>query len=193
MSGPPGSASHDDGADPQSGGSPIRQMSLWPPPRSTRHSAKRRRSLIVGVLAVLLLGTGLGTAAVWALQRGDAATADGSSVPESYAGTWRGEMSQVDEQGEHVVDWGAEVKLEQGEERGVSEWYTLDCRGSLDLTERTGDRLSFDYVETYDPGENCVDESELVLESGGSAGTLKARWTAVSHDGTPMTSTGTLR
>nr|WP_155998588.1 hypothetical protein [Streptomonospora sp. PA3] len=167
-------------------------MSLWPPPRSTRHSAKRRRSMIAGIATVFVLGSGLGTAAVWVLQGGGSA-AGGSTVPESYAGTWRGEMSQVNEEGEHVVDWGAEVKLEEGAERGVSEWYTLDCRGSLTLTERTGDRLSFDYVETYDPQERCVDESQLVLVGGDSAGTLQARWSAVSHNGVPMTSTGTLR
>lgn len=173
--------------------SPVRQMSLWPPPRSTRHTAKRRKSLIAGIAAVAVLGIGAGTAAVWVLQRDGAATAGGAAVPESYAGTWRGEMSQVDENGRHIVDWGAEVKLEQGEERGVSEWYTLDCRGSLTLTKRDGQRLTFDYVETYDPDETCVDESELVLDAGTSAGTLEAQWRAVSHDGVPMTSNGTLR
>ncbi|QBI52586.1 hypothetical protein [Streptomonospora litoralis] len=196
MSDVPGAAAPSDGEQDgagSGGGSPIRQMSLWPPPRSNRHSAKRRKSLVAGIVAVVVLGAGIGTAAVWVLQRDQAATADGPAVPESYAGTWRGEMSQFNEEGEHIVDWGAEVKLEQGEERGVSEWYTLDCRGSLDLTERRGDRLTFDYVETYDPDERCVDESELVLDSGDSAGTLHARWSAVSHEGVPMTSTGTLR
>lgn len=190
MSGLPGAA--EGGADAK-GGSPVRHISLWPPPRSTRHSAKRRRNLILGLAAVLVLGSGVGSSAVWVMQRGAASTADGSAVPESYAGTWRGEMSQVNEAGQHVADWGAEVKLERGEERGVAEWYTFDCRGSLDLTERTDGRLAFHYVETYDPEERCVDESDLVLERGGSAGTLEARWTAVSHNGVPMTSTGTLR
>ncbi|KII00592.1 hypothetical protein LP52_00310 [Streptomonospora alba] len=189
MSGLSGAAAKGD-ADSR-GGSPVRHISLWPPPRSTRHSAKRRRNLILGLAAVLVLGSGMGSAAVWVMQRGG--TADTSAVPESYAGTWRGEMSQVNEDGQHVADWGAEVKLERGEERGVAEWYTFDCRGSLTLTERTGDRLAFDYVETYDPETRCVDESDLVLKRGGSAGTLEARWTAVSHNGVPMTSTGTLR
>ncbi|MFD0775094.1 hypothetical protein ACFQZ2_14260 [Streptomonospora algeriensis] len=192
MSGLSGATAPQGGAE-SNGGSPIRHISLWPPPRSTRHSAKRRRNLVLGLAAVLVLGSGAGSAAVWVMQREEASAAGGAAVPESYAGTWRGEMSQVNEGGQHVADWGAEVKLERGEERGVSEWYTFDCRGSLNLTERTGDRLAFDYVETYDPEERCVDESDLVLERGDSAGTLEARWTAVSHNGVPMTSTGTLR
>ncbi|MBV2362768.1 hypothetical protein KUM37_05330 [Streptomonospora sp. NEAU-YY374] len=169
--------------------SPVRQLSLYPPPRSTRHTARRRRSVVLAVAVVVVLGAGLG-AVLWAL-RGTAA--GDSTVPESYAGTWRGEMSQVDDNGDHVTDWGAEIKLEQGEERGVSEWYTFDCRGSLSLSERDGGRLVFDYVETYDPDERCVDESRLVLTSGDAAGTLSAEWTAVSHSGVTMTSTGTLR
>ncbi|MDA8369580.1 MAG: hypothetical protein M0026_06885 [Nocardiopsaceae bacterium] len=166
-------------------------MSLWPPPRSTRHSGKRRRGLLLAALAaVLLVGVGVG-AAVWALQSRPDTSAAETSVPDSYAGTWSGEMAQVDDDGKHVTEWGVKVKLESGMERGVAE-YTLNCRGSLTMVEQDGDRLVFDYVETYDRDDRCIDESELILEPGSSAEELEAQWNAVSHDGTPMTSTGTL-
>nr|WP_246422205.1 hypothetical protein [Nocardiopsis mwathae] len=168
-------------------------MSLWPPPRSSRHSGKRRRSaLFLGAAAVLLLG-GVGGAA-WAL-RGDSEppVATETSVPDSHAGTWTGTMIQRNADGDHILDWDAQVKLESGAERGVAVWTTLNCRGSLTLTTRDGDRLVFDYVETYDPDSRCIDESELVLRPGQINGTLEATWNAVSHDGTAMTSRGTLR
>ncbi|CAM3583409.1 hypothetical protein NOGI109294_03775 [Nocardiopsis gilva] len=175
-----------------SGASPIRQMSLWPPPRSSRHNSKRRRGAIVmSGVAVLLLGAAGGAA--WALRDRVDTPMTEASVPDSYAGTWSGEMSQQDADGNHILDWDAQVKLESGAESGVSVWATLNCRGSLTLTERHGDRLVFDYVETYDPDARCIDESELTLTPGGTTGTLEATWNAVSHDGTPMTSTGTLR
>nr|WP_067963159.1 hypothetical protein [Nocardiopsis trehalosi] len=166
-------------------------MSLWPPPRSTRHAARRRRHVLVaGVAGLVLVGAAGGTAA-WLLRPGPEQVA-GASVPHSYAGTWSGDMSQQDDEGHHVTDWQVEVKLESGVERGSAE-YSLDCRGSLTLNDRDGDRLSFDYVETYDLDDRCIDESVLVLEPGSATGTLSARWEAVSHDGVPMTSTGTLR
>ncbi|RCV55850.1 hypothetical protein DEF23_07535 [Marinitenerispora sediminis] len=167
-------------------------MSLWPPPRSARHSGRRRRTLLAAAAAVVAVVL-VGGVAAWLLLRPSAGADDGTGVPESFAGSWSGEMAQTDESGAHVVDWGATVKLTAGSEHGSAEWFTLNCRGSLTLTERAEDRLSFDYVETYDPDQRCIDEVELILEPGVRAGTLQARWEAVSHDGTPMTSTGTLR
>ncbi|WP_017592790.1 hypothetical protein [Nocardiopsis potens] len=176
--------------------SPVRQMSLWAPPRSTRHSAARRRRgrvIAIAAAAAVLLG-GAGAAAYWGLASGPGEEeAAGAGVSDSFAGSWRGDMSQQDESGAHVTDWGAEVRLESGEERGSSEWYTLNCRGSLTLSERTGDGFVFDYVETYDPDDRCVDSSVLRLSPGAAEGTLEARWEALSHDGTEMVSTGTLR
>ncbi|WP_017541837.1 hypothetical protein [Nocardiopsis halophila] len=174
--------------------SPVRGMSLYPPPRSTRHTARRRRGGMIAAVAAgaaaLLVG---GVLVVLALRPDPQETpAESASVPDSFAGTWQGKMIQEDEAGEHVTDWDARVRLETGEERGSSEWYTLECRGSLTLQERGESRLVFDYVETYDAEDRCVDESRLVLTTGGADGTLDARWEATSHDGTTMISTGTL-
>lgn len=171
--------------------SPIRGMSLWPPPRSNRHNGKRsRRGVLVAVVAGVLLLAGTTGAAVLGLEWRSSTVEDG--VPESYAGSWRGEMSQRDEAGNHVVDWGAEITLEPGAQRGSAEWFTLNCRGSLKLTERDGQDVVFEYAETYDPEKHCVDESELELRPGDDDSELQARWNAVSHDGTSMISTGTL-
>ncbi|MFC4560481.1 hypothetical protein ACFO4E_01290 [Nocardiopsis mangrovi] len=167
-------------------------MSLWPPPRSTRHSAKRRKTIIVAALVGALIGLAAVGSVAWALRAGSGGPDTGGSVPDSHAGTWSGDMSQEDDEGRHVTDWHVQIKLESGEERGSAD-YSMDCRGSLTLREREGDRLVFDYVETYDRDGRCIDESELYLEPGSSADVLDARWEAVSHDGVPMTSTGTLR
>ncbi|GAA3722579.1 hypothetical protein GCM10022205_02800 [Spinactinospora alkalitolerans] len=173
--------------------SPIRRMSLWPPPRSTRHSTNRRRRALVAAItgAVLALVAGC-VAVVWALSPGTEPD-DGTGVPAAYAGTWSGEMSQRNEAGEHVVDWGASLKLEAGSQRGTAEWFTLDCRGTITLTERTDEGLAFDYVETYDPEQRCIEEVSLSLRRGASEETLEAEWVAPSHDGTLMTSTGNLK
>lgn len=174
--------------------SPVRRMSLYPPPRSTRHTARRRKGWMVAAAvaggAVVVAG---GTAAALVLGRGaEQDPGPGTSVPDTFAGTWEGKMIQEDEAGEHVTDWDARVRLETGAERGSSEWFTLDCRGSLTLQERDGSRLVFDYVETYDSDDRCVDTSTLTLTEGGADDTLDARWEATSHDGTTMISTGTL-
>ncbi|MFC7327648.1 hypothetical protein [Marinactinospora rubrisoli] len=171
--------------------SPIRRMSLWPPPRSARHNGRRRRAVVVGAAAAAVL-LAAGGAAAWLFLRPSSGD-DGTGVPESFAGAWSGEMAQTDESGAHVVDWGATVRLTAGSDTGSAEWFTLNCRGSLTLAERAEDRLVFDYVETYDPEQRCIDEVELTLEPGVRAGSLEARWVAVSHDGTTMTSTGSLR
>nr|WP_046471081.1 hypothetical protein [Allosalinactinospora lopnorensis] len=170
-------------------------MSLWPPRRSTRHSGKRRRrgAAVIAAAAVLLAGTG-GGVAVWAWRSAsEGSSTEEASVPGPFAGTWSGRMSQEDAEGDHVIDWGTRVELEAGAKRGSSEWYTLDCRGGLALSGQEEDRLFFDYVETYDPEDRCVDEAELVLRAGEDEGELEAKWSATSQEGTSMTSTGTLR
>ncbi|MBB4929869.1 hypothetical protein F4561_000689 [Lipingzhangella halophila] len=144
-------------------------------------------------LGVALI-VGGGAAAAWALNdSAEERPVEGASVPDSFAGTWSGRMVQEEADGDHVIDWDTRIKLEGGVERGSSEWYTLDCRGSLTLAERDGDRLVFDYVETYDPEDHCVDEAELTLRPGGSEGEIAAKWNATSEGDTPMISTGTLR
>ncbi|GAB3487711.1 hypothetical protein [Nocardiopsis coralliicola] len=186
------------GRDPQRSGSeaepaessPIRRMALYAPPRSTRHSAAKRRRARLWVLAAAALAVlAAAGAAAFVLLSGDGGE---EPVPDPFVGSWRGDMSQESAAGGHVTDWGAEVVLESGEERGSSEWYSLNCRGSLTLQERSEDRLVFDYTETYDPQDRCVDSSELVLTPAGDD-VLEARWEAVSHDGTTMISTGMLR
>ncbi|PSK97346.1 hypothetical protein CLV63_10864 [Murinocardiopsis flavida] len=168
----------------------IRGMSLWPPPRSTRHSGKRRKGVLIAIAAVLVVLAG-GAAAAWVLNPGDEPGPVGDGVPAAFAGSRVGEMAQVDEQGKPVTDWTAAVDLKEGAHRGSAEWRTFNCRGSLTLTEKDGARLSFDYVETYDPDNRCVDEATLTLAAG-SGDAVEAEWLAESHDGTMMTSTGAL-
>ncbi|RNL78204.1 hypothetical protein EFW17_23310 [Halostreptopolyspora alba] len=169
-------------------------MSLRPPRRSTRQRDRRRRRgpWLLSLVAALVVGGG--AAVAWVLSPDtDERAVEGASVPDSFAGTWSGRMVQQEAGGDHVIDWDTRIKLEGGAERGSSEWYTLNCRGSLTLAEHEGDRMSFDYVETYDPEDHCVDEAELTLWPGGSEGEIEARWDALSDSGTPMVSTGTLR
>ncbi|WP_285757605.1 hypothetical protein [Nocardiopsis ansamitocini] len=168
-------------------------MSLWPPPRSTRHSNRRPKILLGAAagLVVLLAAAGVTT---WALLPGEEAAAPlREAIPDPYTGSWSGEMSQRDAEGALVIDWGAKLKLDAGTNRGSADWFTLGCRGSVTLTENTGDSLVFDYVETYDPDNRCVDESVLTLTLGSAPDTLEAQWVAVSHGGTQMTSEGTLK
>ncbi|GAB3207753.1 hypothetical protein SAMN02745673_04071 [Marinactinospora thermotolerans DSM 45154] len=177
------------GAATPDAASPIRQMSLWPPPRSTRHAGRRRRSmLLMGVAAGAAL-LAAGGVTVWALSSGGD---DATGVPAAYAGEWSGEMSQHDQDGTHVADWEATVHLEAGAERGSSQFVSLGCRVSLELTAREDDRIVFDYVETYDGDERCIDSGTLELRPGAEEGTLEAEWGASSHSGSHMTSTGTM-
>ncbi|TDQ54754.1 hypothetical protein [Actinorugispora endophytica] len=179
--------------------SPIRQMSLWPPPRSTRHSNRRARGMLVVAAAVLGGLVVVGGGVAWALFPEGEADADEAGaggeggIPAAYAGNWSGEMSQHDEAGEPVVDWGASLKLDEGTGRGSADWFTLGCRGSVTLVEDTGDSLVFEYAETYDPENHCIDETILTLSPGAGGGTLEAEWVATSRSGTVMTSVGTLK
>ena len=50
----------------------------------------------------------------------------------------------------------------------------------------------FDYAETYDPEDRCIDTSMLTLTQR-VPGTLEATWEGISREGTVMTSTGTLK
>lgn len=139
----------------------------------------------------MLGGAGVTT---WALiPESEEQPVEETSVPDSLAGTWSGQMVQEEADGDHVIDWNTEIKLEGGAERGSSEWTTMNCRGTLTLAERVRDRMVFDYVETYDPNDNCVDEAELTLWQGNAEEEIEARWKATSHTGTSMISTGTLR
>ncbi len=175
--------------------SPIREMSLWPPPRSTRHSNRRSRLvLVVGAAAAVVLAAVGG--ALWALwpepepEPEQPAVSEG--IPEEYAGSWSGEMAQHDENGEPVTEWIVRLKLDEGTDRGSADLLPLDCRGTVVLTEQTETSLVFDYAETYDPEDHCIDESVLTL-SQQVPGTLEAEWVGTSREGTVMTSTGTLK
>ncbi len=172
---------------------PVRQMSLWPPPRSNRHSGKRRRRFtrLAVVTFALVLAAG-GTAAAWTLWGpSDEGPATVTSDPEEFVGSWSGRMNQVDTDGRPVAEWDAEVRIEDGAERGTSSWTTFSCSGTLELSARDGDRLVYTYTEIADPDERCVDEAELTLWPDSGPG-LNAEWASITSEGTRMVSTGTL-
>jgi hypothetical protein len=174
--------------------SPVTGLSLWPPPRSTRHASRRRRQLTVVaavvVAAVVLAG---GIAAALTLvgdgPQDDATPADQVDV-DAFVGSWAGEMVQVDTEGEYVADWHAEVRIEEGAERGSTAWTTFTCSGTLEQSAAEGERLVFTYTETADPEDRCVDDAELTVtpDDGG----LAAEWSSVTREGTRMVSTGRL-
>ncbi|WDZ89969.1 hypothetical protein [Nocardiopsis sp. HUAS JQ3] len=171
--------------------SPV-QLSLWPPPRSTRHSGRRRRQFTVlgaVALAVLLIGGG---ATAWALLAdGEEAAQEAVAPAEDFVGSWAGEMVQVNTEGQHVADWHAEVRIEEGAERGSTAWTTFACSGTLVLSAGDNDRRVYAYTETADPEDRCVDEAELTV-SPVAGGGLRAEWSSVTDEGTRMTSTGPL-
>ncbi|MEY9213734.1 hypothetical protein NI17_023230 [Thermobifida halotolerans] len=166
-------------------------MSLWPPPRSSRHSGRRVRLPFVLGAAALALAAVVG-GVTWALWPDEEQPLVTDGIPHSYAGSWSGEMAQYDEAGELVTDWVVRLKLDEGTDRGSADLLPLDCRGSIVLTERTDDFLVFEYAETYDPENRCIDESTLTLAQQ-VPGTLEAEWVGTSREGTVMTSTGTLK
>ena len=174
--------------------SPVRRMSLWPPPRSNRHSGRRRRKAAIAVVTLaLLLLLGGGGYALWAFVADDTAAPSGDNdAPVSdFEGSWAGQMRQVDTDGVPVAEWDAEVRIEEGAERGSTAWTTFSCSGTLELSARDGDRLVYAYTETSDPQDRCVDDSELTVwpnEDGG----LDSEWASVTDDGTRMVSTGVL-
>ena len=176
----------------QSSPSPVSQMALWPPPRSTRHSGRRRRQITVlsTVLLALLLIVG-GGAAVWAFVLDGQEDTGGQEVSlDDYEGSWAGRMHQVNTEGEPVAEWDAQVRIEEGAERGSTAWTTFSCSGTLDLSAREGDRFVYGYTETSDPEDRCVDEAELTVwpaENG-----LNAEWVSITAQGTRMVSTGVL-
>ncbi len=173
---------------------PVRQMSLWPPPRSTRHTGRRRRQFTkVAVVAAALLLLGAGSFAAWTYV-GDAGadTVTATADPEEFVGSWSGQMNQVDTEGEPVAVWEAQVRIEEGAERGSTAWTTFSCSGTLELSARDGDRLVYAYTETSDPEDRCVDESELTLWPVSDGDGLNAEWSSVTREGTRMVSTGTL-
>lgn len=171
---------------------PVQQLSLWPPPRSTRHSGRRRRqftALAVIVPTALLI---VGGAAGWALLVDtDGSTDEDSALAEAFVGSWSGEMVQVDTEGEHVADWHAEVRIEEGAERGSTAWTTFSCSGTLELSAGDNDRRVYTYTETADPEDRCVDEAELTVWPAADGG-LKAEWVSITREGTRMLSTGDL-
>ncbi len=157
--------------------SPIRAMSLWPPPRSARHNNRRPKlPLILGVgVGVVVLAVMVGSL-LWGEEEPEpeeppAVVTDG--IPEEYAGSWSGEMSQHDEEGNLVADWVVQLKLDAGTDRGSAELLPFHCRGSIVLTEQTAESLVFDYAETYDPEDRCIDTSMLTLTQR-VPGTLEA-------------------
>ncbi|MFE9242599.1 hypothetical protein [Nocardiopsis sp. NPDC006938] len=185
----------DPGDDPAPGNpsTPVRQMSLWPPPRSNRHTGRRRRQVArtaVALAALVLLGGG-GYAAWSHLDGAREDTVTTMSDPEAFVGAWSGRMSQVDTDGTPVAEWDAEVRIEDGAQRGSTAWTTFSCSGTLDLSARDGDRLVYSYTETADPQDRCVDESELTLWPGPD-GRINAEWSSVTREGTRMVSTGIL-
>ncbi|MCY9785730.1 hypothetical protein KIK06_17730 [Nocardiopsis sp. EMB25] len=184
----------DPGPEGGSNGSPtpVRQMSLWQPPRSTRNTLRRRRRITVvsGVVAAVLVLAG-GIATAWALTGGDESdAAEEAAHLERFVGSWAGEMTQVDTEGEHVADWHAEVRVEEGAERGGTAWTTFNCSGTLELSARDGDRVVYAYTELADPEDRCVDEAELTLWPDDDG--LMAEWSSVTDEGTRMTSTGAM-
>ncbi|MFD6951946.1 hypothetical protein A6A08_10545 [Nocardiopsis sp. TSRI0078] len=174
--------------------SPVQQLSLWPPPRSTRHNGRRRRQVIASasaVLAVLLIGGG---AAAWALlaEPADGGAEEITAPAEEFVGSWSGEMVQVDTEGDHVADWHAEVRIEEGAERGSTAWTTFSCSGTLVLSAGDSNRRVYLYTETADPQERCVDEAELTVWPAADGAGLRAEWSSVTREGTRMISTGDL-
>ncbi|NYH51852.1 MULTISPECIES: hypothetical protein [Nocardiopsis] len=174
--------------------SPVQQLSLWPPPRSSRHNGRRRRQVIASVaisLAVLLAGGG---ATAWALLGDDAGeTPEQAAAPaEEFVGSWAGEMVQVDTEGDHVADWHAEVRIEEGAERGSTAWTTFSCSGTLTLSAGDNNRRVYVYTETADPEERCVDEAELTVWPVADRDGLRAEWSSITREGTRMISTGDL-
>ena len=122
----------------QASTSPVHHMSLWPPPRSTRHSGRRRRQLtVLGiVLSALLLVVG-GGAAIWVFVPVSEEDMGGQEVSlDDYEGSWSGRMHQVDTEGEPVAEWEAQVRIEKDAERGSTAWTTFSCSGTLDLSAR---------------------------------------------------------
>lgn len=174
--------------------SPVRRMALWPPPRSTRHSGRRRRkATTTAVILVLLLLLGAGGYALWTfvLDETAAPTGEGDAPVSDFEGSWSGQMRQVDTDGTPVAEWDAQVRIEEGAERGSTAWTTFSCSGTLELSARDGDRLVYAYTETSDPQDRCVDDSELTVwpnEGGG----LDSEWASVTDGGTRMVSTGVL-
>ena len=183
------------GADDGNGASttPVRQMSLWPPPRSTRHTGKRRRQFTrLAIVSVVALVLGGGAAAAWAyLEASEPDPITATSEPDEFVGSWSGRMSQVDTDGEPVAEWDAQVRIDEGAERGSTAWTTFSCSGTLELAARDGDRLVYTYSEISDPDERCVDEAELTLWPASGQG-LNAEWSSVTREGTRMVSTGIL-
>jgi len=170
----------------------VQQLSLWPPPRSTRHSGRRRRQITVAaaVAAVVLLLAG--GAVAWTVLADPVEEETASAVPaEAFVGAWSGEMQQVDTEGRHVADWHAEVRIEEGAERGSTAWTTFSCSGTLVLSAGDNDRRVYSYTETADPEDRCVDESELTVWSSADGG-LRAEWSSITREGTRMISTGDL-
>lgn len=187
------SGAEDRGAPaPSTSAVPVQQLSLWSPPRSVQGSARRRRritGLVVGAAAVLLIAGG--GAAAWALIGDGAEDLPGAgAAAEDFVGSWAGEMTQVDTEGAHVADWHAEVRIEEGAERGSTAWTTFTCSGTLELTAADNDRRVYTYTETADPEERCVDDAELTVWPASDG--LKAEWSSVTREGTRMTSTGIL-
>ncbi|RKS05510.1 hypothetical protein DFP74_1109 [Nocardiopsis sp. Huas11] len=170
--------------------SPVTQLSLWPPPRSTRHSGRRRRQVtVVSAVAVAVLALAGGIAAALTLTAGDGARDEaGQTHLDAFVGSWAGEMVQVDTEGDYVADWHAEVRIEDGAERGSTAWTTFACSGTLEQTAAEGDRLVYTYTETADPQDRCVDEAELTVSP--DDGGLAAEWSSVTREGTRMISTG---
>ncbi|WP_017570815.1 hypothetical protein [Nocardiopsis halotolerans] len=179
---------HEGPASSATAASPV-QLSLWPPPRSSRHNNRRRRQigvLVSVVLAVLLVGGG---ATAWALLANGEPAQEAVAPAEDFVGAWSGEMVQVDTEGEHVADWHAEVRIEEGAERGSTAWTTFACSGTLVLSAGDNARRVYVYTETADPQKRCVDDAELTVWPSADGG-LRAEWSSVTDEGTRMTSTG---
>ncbi|WP_159940362.1 MULTISPECIES: hypothetical protein [unclassified Nocardiopsis] len=169
------------------------QLSLWPPPRSTRHSGRRRRQIAVLAAVALTVVVVGGGATAWALLSDGAEEAadEGGAPADVFVGSWSGEMVQVDTEGEHVADWHAEVRIEEGAERGSTAWTTFSCSGTLVLSAADNDRRVYAYTETADPEERCVEDAELTVWPDADGG-LKAEWSSITREGTRMISTGDL-
>src|SRR5690606_3046501 len=176
-----------------SAASPIRAMSLWPPPRSARHNNRRPKlPLILGVgVGVVVLAVMVGSL-LWGEEEPEpeeppAVVTDG--IPEEYAGSWSGEMSQHDEEGNLVADWVVQLKLDAGTDRGSAELLPFHCRGSIVLTEQTAESLVFDYAQIYGSEDCCIKACTLSLGHRARV-TIEATWEGISHGGHVRTSTG---